>query len=53
MISGVGADQLLKDGKLECIKNGPIFWVDSADTDPCIGNCVVHVIINNVLFISS
>ena len=41
IISGVGADQLLKDGKLECCKNGPIFWVDAADTDPCIGNCVV------------
>ena len=41
IIPGVGADQLLKDGKLECCRNGPIFWVDTADTDPCIDNCVV------------
>ena len=37
-IPGVGVDQLLKDGKLEKFKNGPIFWVDSADTNPCMGN---------------
>ena len=46
IIPGVGADQLLKDGKLECCKKGPIFWVDAADSNPCIGNCVV--LINNV-----
>ena len=37
-IPGVGVDQLLKDGKLEKFKNGPIYWVDSADTNPCMGN---------------
>ena len=34
---GVGIDQLLKDGKLERLKDGPVFWVDSADSHPCLG----------------
>lgn len=29
---------LLKNGKLDKLKNGPIYWIDSADMDPCIGN---------------
>lgn len=36
-IVGVGVDQLLKDGKLEKLKDGPVFWVDSADSQPCMG----------------
>ena len=34
---GVGIDQLLKDGKLERLKDGPVFWVDAADSHPCMG----------------
>lgn len=38
-IEGIGIDGLNSCGKLEelGIKNGPILWVDSADSQPCIG----------------
>ena len=36
-ILGVGVDQLLKDGKLDGLKDGPVYWVDSADSQPCMG----------------
>ena len=37
----VGVDMLMKDGKLDHLKNGPIYWVDSADVNPCMGKTVV------------
>ena len=37
MIQNVGVDMLLKNGKLSHLKDGPVYWIDSADTDPCIG----------------
>ena len=36
-IPGVGVDKLVEMGKLEYLKNGPVFWVDSADSNPRIG----------------
>ena len=36
-IPGVGVDKLVEISKLEGLKNGPIFWVDSADSHPRIG----------------
>ena len=36
-IPGVGIDMLLKDGKLDHLKDGPVYWVDSADVHPCLG----------------
>ena len=39
-IQGVGVDMLVKDGKLDHLKNGPIYWVDSADVNPCMGEVV-------------
>ena len=36
-IPGIGVDELLKHGHLKDIANGPVFWVDSADSQPCIG----------------
>ena len=30
-------DELVKAGKLERLKNGPVYWVDSADKQPTIG----------------
>lgn len=36
-IPGVGVDELVKAGKLERLKNGPVYWVDSADKQPTIG----------------
>ncbi len=34
---GVGVDGLMAAGKLDKLKNGPLYWVDSADSQPCIG----------------
>ena len=36
---GVGVDQLAKEGHLDNLKNGPLFWIDSADSQPCMGTC--------------
>ena len=36
-IQDVGVDMLVKEGKLEHLKKGPVFWCDSADSQPCIG----------------
>lgn len=34
---GIGVDQLAKEGYMDSLKKGPIFWVDAADSQPCIG----------------
>ncbi|XP_048447500.1 acetylornithine deacetylase-like [Pyrus x bretschneideri] len=36
-ISGVAVDALVKDGLLSKLKDGPLFWIDTADKQPCIG----------------
>ncbi|XP_004245890.2 acetylornithine deacetylase [Solanum lycopersicum] len=36
-IPGVGVDALVKDGLLDKLKKGPLFWIDTADKQPCIG----------------
>ncbi|TDH71732.1 hypothetical protein CCR75_007270 [Bremia lactucae] len=36
-IEGVGVEKLMESGKLDFIKNGPVFWVDCSDSQPCIG----------------
>ncbi|KAJ0681363.1 putative acetylornithine deacetylase [Helianthus annuus] len=36
-IPGVGVDALVKDGLLDNLKTGPLFWIDTADKQPCIG----------------
>lgn len=36
-ISGVGVDALVKDGLLNKLKEGPLFWIDTADKQPCVG----------------
>ena len=35
-IPNVGIDKLMKDGKLDHLKDGPVYWVDS-DVHPCLG----------------
>lgn len=35
--SGVGVDQLALEGYMDELKNGPLFWIDAADSEPCIG----------------
>mmetsp|Transcript_21123 Transcript_21123/g.34678 ORF Transcript_21123/g.34678 Transcript_21123/m.34678 type:complete len:447 (+) Transcript_21123:1752-3092(+) len=34
---GVGVDMVVKHGKIKELHNGPVFWVDSADSQPCCG----------------
>ncbi|KAL7998734.1 putative peptidase M20, bacterial exopeptidase dimerization domain-containing protein [Plasmopara halstedii] len=36
-IEGVGVETLMESGKLDFIKNGPVFWIDCSDSQPCIG----------------
>jgi len=36
-LKGIGIDQLVVEGYLEALKRGPLFWIDSADSQPCIG----------------
>ncbi|GLJ22250.1 hypothetical protein SUGI_0418440 [Cryptomeria japonica] len=36
-VLGVGVDALAKQGLLDKLKNGPLFWIDTADKQPCIG----------------
>ena len=40
-VPDVGVDMLMKDGKLDHLKNGPIYWVDSADVNLCMGKTVM------------
>jgi len=36
-IPGIGVDGLVKSGKLDHLKTGPMFWIDASDKQPCIG----------------
>lgn len=36
---GLGVDQLAKENYLDDLKAGPLFWIDAADSQPCIGTC--------------
>lgn len=36
-VPGVGVDALVKDGLLDHLKSGPLFWIDTADKQPCVG----------------
>lgn len=40
-IPGVGVEELYKNGKLDNLKPGPLYWVDCADSQPCIGTAGV------------
>ena len=37
VVEGIGVDQLVQTGKLDHIRQGPVIWVDCADSQPCIG----------------
>lgn len=41
LITGVGVDAVYKAEKMEVMKKGPIFWIDSADSQPCVGTAGV------------
>eukprot|EP00878_Enallax_costatus_P035294 GHUV01039313.1.p1 GENE.GHUV01039313.1~~GHUV01039313.1.p1 ORF type:complete len:274 (+),score=69.27 GHUV01039313.1:523-1344(+) len=34
---GIGVDELVKRGMLDKCKEGPLYWLDTADSQPCIG----------------
>jgi len=36
-VSGIGIGKLVKEGKLAHLKDGPVYWLDSADFGPTIG----------------
>ncbi|KAL6763183.1 acetylornithine deacetylase [Haematococcus lacustris] len=36
-VLGVGVDELVKQGYLKHLLEGPLFWLDTADSRPCIG----------------
>uniref|UniRef100_A0A7S4JFG2 Peptidase M20 dimerisation domain-containing protein n=1 Tax=Odontella aurita TaxID=265563 RepID=A0A7S4JFG2_9STRA len=35
--SGVGVDMVVQSGRIDELKNGTCFWIDSADSQPCTG----------------
>lgn len=35
----IGVTHLAKEGKLDFLKNGPVYWVDSSDVYPTVGSC--------------
>ncbi|XP_038887566.1 acetylornithine deacetylase-like [Benincasa hispida] len=37
LIPGIGVEQLYADGYFNHLKGGPLYWVDAADSQPCIG----------------
>eukprot|EP00197_Chlamydomonas_leiostraca_P004747 CAMPEP_0202867528 /NCGR_PEP_ID=MMETSP1391-20130828/9483_1 /ASSEMBLY_ACC=CAM_ASM_000867 /TAXON_ID=1034604 /ORGANISM="Chlamydomonas leiostraca, Strain SAG 11-49" /LENGTH=429 /DNA_ID=CAMNT_0049547581 /DNA_START=14 /DNA_END=1303 /DNA_ORIENTATION=- len=36
-VLGIGVDELVKRGEMSHLKQGPLYWVDVADSQPCIG----------------
>lgn len=34
---GIGVDELVKQGMLQHLLPGPLYWIDTADSQPCIG----------------
>ena len=42
-IKGVGMEKLVEVGKLDKLKGGPLFWVDSADSHPRIGTATAMI----------
>lgn len=40
-IPGIGVEELVKEGKLNHLKNGPLYWTDCADEQPCVGSGAV------------
>lgn len=34
---GIGVDELVKRGYMDHLKSGPVFWLDTADSQPCLG----------------
>jgi acetylornithine deacetylase len=39
--AGIGVDGLAKEGYMNDLKNGPLFWIDAADSQPCQGTAGV------------
>lgn len=53
LVENIGVDQLMKTGKMDHIKAGPVVWVDCADMHPCLGTAasiVWHLKVKGKLF---
>jgi len=37
MIEGIGVDALVQNGKISHLKNGWGYWIDTSDSQPCLG----------------
>uniref|UniRef100_A0A6V7QVT8 Peptidase M20 dimerisation domain-containing protein n=1 Tax=Ananas comosus var. bracteatus TaxID=296719 RepID=A0A6V7QVT8_ANACO len=37
-VTGIGVDMLAEEGYLDELKAGPVYWIDVADKQPCIGS---------------
>ena len=40
-IPGVGVEKLVETKRLDFLREGPLFWVDSADSQPCMGKMAI------------
>ena len=49
-IPGVGVDKLVETGRLDHLKGGPVFWVDSADSHPCMGMIFISQLVATINF---
>ena len=51
-ILGIGVDELVKRGMMERCKNGPVFWIDSADKQARLVSAVpfIHLLTHFFLF---
>eukprot|EP01041_Mallomonas_annulata_P000871 gene871-1695_t len=41
VVTNISIDRLKKEGYMDALRAGPVFWVDSADSQPCIGTAGV------------
>lgn len=41
-IQGIGVDGLVKNGKMSHLKKGYMYWIDTSDTNPCIGTAAMR-----------
>ena len=37
VVEGISVERLMETGRLDAIKSGPVYWIDVAESQPCIG----------------
>ena len=53
LVENIGVDQLMRTGKMDHLRSGPVVWVDCADMHPCLGTAasiVWHLKVKGKLF---